>query len=503
MPEGIKYPNIIKKEKKAFQHLSSDRFFLDICGVETNFLKRMKLKSLYKGVLLTFAAILTLSCNDTLDQVGFTIQPGKDRLTVGIDTLDLQARTIQADSVFNKTKYPVLGEYTDPVFGTIQSSYIGEFYFPEGAGFREGAIIDSVRVIVSYTTMMGDSLAPMQLSVYEVNKSLKGLDNYTHINPVDFADMSAPLGVQTFTGKNSTYRTETYTSGYNTTTYNVYDINVKLPNTLGENFLTEYKKPGHGKLVDADTFREFFRGLYFKTTFGNSTILNVNITSLFVHYNYLDKKGSSTKQDTIRTDALRLNITPEVTQLNYIQQQNDQLLEENDTHTYVKSPAGVNTEITFPLSELHDKISSQALNLARFTIYAMPDASEDPLVKISPPDYLLLVNKDSLSGFFEQRKLVDNITSFLSAKFDATTYSYKFNNISTMVNYYNQELDGEPFDLVYYLIPVDATYTTVQQSYYSSGSQVLTELHNQMWPSAAKLDKRAGNLKLELIFSNF
>jgi len=133
----------------------------------------------------------------------------------------------------------------------------------------------------------------------------------------------------------------------------------------------------------------------------------------------------------------------------------------------------------------------------------MPDASEDPLVKISPPDYLLLVNKDSLSGFFEQRKLVDNITSFLSAKFDATTYSYKFNNISTMVNYYNQELDGEPFDLVYYLIPVDATYTTVQQSYYSSGSQVLTELHNQMWPSAAKLDKRAGNLKLELIFSNF
>jgi hypothetical protein len=50
---------------------------------------------------------------------------------------------------------------------------------------------------------------------------------------------------------------------------------------------------------------------------------------------------------------------------------------------------------------------------------------------------------------------------------------------------------------------VDATYTTIQQSYYSSGSQVLTELHNQMWPTAAKLDKREGNLKLELIFSNF
>ena len=464
----------------------------------------MKLKSLYKGVLLTLAAMLILSCNDTLDQIGFTIQPGQDRLNLGVDTLDIQARTIQVDSVFNRTKYPVLGEYTDPVFGTIKSSYIGEFYYPEGAGFQEGADIDSVRVIVSYTTLMGDSLAPMELSVYAVNKSLKGLDDYTNVNPANFADMSAPLGVQTFTGKNSTYRTETYTSSdYTTTTYNVYDINVKLPDALGESFLTEYKKPGHGKMVNADTFREFFRGLYFTTTFGNSTILNVNITSLYVHYHYLDQGGSSTGQDTIRTDAMRLNITPEVTQLNYIQNNNNQLLGESNTQTYVKSPAGVNTEITFPLSEIHDKISAQALNLANFTIYAMPDATEDPLVKISPPDYLLLVNKDSLNGFFEQRKLVDNVTSFLSAKFDATTYAYNFNNISTMINHYNEEMNGEPFDLVYYLIPVDATYTTVQQSYYSSGSQVLTELHNQMWPTAAKLDKREGNLKLELIFSNF
>jgi len=28
---------------------------------------------------------------------------------------------------------------------------------------------------------------------------------------------------------------------------------------------------------------------------------------------------------------------------------------------------------------MHDKIRAQALNLANFTIYAMPDATEDPL----------------------------------------------------------------------------------------------------------------------------
>lgn len=464
----------------------------------------MKPRSLYKALFVTFVAILTVSCNDTLDQLGFSIQPDEDRLSVGIDTLQLQARTVQVDSMFAKTRYPVLGEYIDPVFGSIKSEYIGEFYLPSGTTFKEGAVIDSVRAVVSYTTIMGDSLAPMQLSVYEVTKSLEGATDYTHINPREYANMTAPLGSQLFTGKNSTYRTETYTSGYNTETYRVYDINVPLPVELGEKFLEEHNKPGHGQLADADSFRDFFPGLYFTTSFGNSTILSVNLTSMYVHYHYLDKGGSSQNQDTIRNDAFRLNITPEVTQINYIENKHDQLLAENSAYTYVKSPAGVNTEITFPFSdpEIHEKLKSQALNLANFTVYAMPEPTENPMVKLNPPSYLLLVNKDSLDGFFEQRKLRDGVTSFLSDPFDATTYSYKFNNISTMINYYNQENDGEPFDLVYYLIPVDITQTTTQTGYGSS-SQVLTAIHNQMWPTAAVLDKREGNLKLELIFSSF
>ncbi len=468
----------------------------------------MKLKSLYKGLFITFLAVITISCDDNLRQVGFTIQPKQDRLSVGVDTLMLEATTVQVDSVFSKTNYPVLGEYIDPVFGSVKSEYIGEFYLSPGAEFKQGAVVDSVRAVVSYTNMMGDSLTPMRLSVYEVTKSLKGLNNYTHINPEAFADMSAPLGTSLFTGKNATYRTETYTVGYNADYYKVYDINVQLPKSIGESFLTEYKKEEHGKLADADTFREYFPGLYFTTSFGNSTILSVNLTSLDVHYHYTDKGGSSKGTDTIRTSKFRLNITPEVIQINRVKNKNEQLLVENSDYTYVKTPAGVNTKITFPLSrpDIHEKLKSQALNLANFTVYAMPDALENPMVKLSPPEYLLLVNEDSLAGFFEKRKLKDDVTSFLSDSFDRTTYSYQFNNISTMINHYNEknrERGGKPFDLTYYLIPVDATFTSVQTSYYGGSTQVLTAIHNQMWPTAAILDKRKGNLKLELIFSNF
>lgn len=461
----------------------------------------MKLKTIYKLLTITFVTILTASCNDTLDQIGFSIQPDKDRLTVGIDTLHLQARTVQVDSIFGKTNYPVLGEYADPVFGSIKSDYIAEFYLSKDMGFKEGAIIDSVRVEVAYTTMMGDSVAPMRLSVYNVIESLKGTDDFTNVDPRKFADMTAPLGEQAFTGLNSTFRLKTYTAeDYSTVNYREYYITVDVPNTIGENFLAEYIKTGHGKLSDTDSFREFFPGLYFTTSFGNSTIISADQTSLFVYYSYLDEKGSSTEQDTIRTDVFKLNNTPEVRQMNHIRNNNDKLLADNSSVTYIKSPAGVNTEIKFPISEIHENLQSKALNLVNFTVFALPDVADNEMVKLNPPDYLLLVNKDSLNGFFENRKLSDNITSFLSEKFDATTYSYKFNNISSMLNYYNQVKDGEPYDLVYYLIPVDATFSAVQQGY--STQQMLTKIQNLMWPTATVLDKREGSLQLELIFSD-
>src|SRR5690554_967564 len=461
----------------------------------------MKLKTIYKLLIITFVTILSVSCNDTLDQVGFTIQPGKDRLAVGIDTLQLQARTVQVDSMFGETNYPVLGEYADPVFGSIKSEYIAEFYLPKGMDFKEGAIIDSVRVEVAYTSIVGDSIAPMRLSVYKVAKSLKGFADYTNVDPKKFADMSALLGEQIFTGRNSTYINRSYTAeDYSTVNYKEYYINVEIPDSIGESFLTEYKKPWNGKLSNTDTFREFFPGLYFTTSFGNSTILSADMTSLFIYYKYNDVKGSSTGQDTIRTGVFKLNNTPEVRQINHIESNNIELLKDNPTYTYIKSPAGVNTELKFPISEIHENLQSKALNLVNFTVYALPDASDNEMVKLSPPDYLLLINKDSLNGFFENRKLRDNVTSFLSEKFDASTYSYKFNNISSLINYYNQANDGEPYDLVYYLIPVEATYSTVQQGY--SSQQMLTKIQNLMWPTATVLDKREGSLQLELIFSD-
>ena len=240
--------------------------------------------------------------------------------------------------------------------------------------------------------------------------------------------------------------------------------------------------------------------MYITTSFGNSTILNVNLTSLNVFYNYPNPNKASANPDT--TGLFRLNITPEVTQINSIQNNNDQLLVPNAKGTFIKSPAGVNTEITFPISKIYSNLTTRSLNQARLVIYALPEANQSETVKISPPAYLLLINKESLKEFFEKRSLPDNVTSYV-ASFNQDTYSYNFGNIAAMINYYSSEHkkdNKKALDQVYYLVPVDATFATDQSGRLTTTP---TAIYNQMKPSGVMLENKPEKLKLDIIYSTF
>mgnify|MGYP000883452411 CR=1 FL=1 len=454
----------------------------------------MKLNHLYKYLIIAISTIVLISCNDVLSDLGTTIQPVGDKLSVGADTLTLSARTVQVDAINAKTDRPVLGEYLDPIFGTIKSNYVGEFYFPAGKTFPAGSVIDTVELKLSYLTWTGDSLAPMELSVYRLTKQLPSKKAMTNLNITDYINPT-PLGKQLFRGKNTTF----YTQETGTGSTDIYEITVKLPLSLGEEFLAESQKPD-SKLKDTESLKEFFPGLYMTTTYGNSTIINVEMTSLYIDFHYNDVGGSSTGQDTIRKGSIPMYITPEVTQLNTIANKNADLLKPNPSITYIKSPAGVNTEITFPLTQVASQLESQALNLASFKVQAIPPA-DDGLFRLDPAPYLLLINKDSLSSFFEKKTLPNNVTSFYTS-FDATTYSYNFGNISAMINHYKEKNNGNITDLTYLLVPVTVTQQT-SQSYYGSQTSTLTGVYNLMTPTTTTISKDPDDLKLEMIFSKF
>lgn len=449
----------------------------------------MKQKNLFKATILSLVVFLIYSCDDSLKDLGFTIQPDTDRITLGTDSLFIKARTVSVDSLlpegmFAKTKNPVLGEYKDPLFGTIKSDFVGEFYYPEGKKFPDGAIIDSVKVAVFYNTWKGDSVAPMELSVYEINKNLPVGSHYTNFNPQEYVDISAPIGKSKFTAANvEVPNSERQQQDY------YHRAFVDLPKSLGEK-IHEVSKTVED--LDTDIFKEYFKGLYLTTSFGSGSIVQVDHTYLYLHFHYLDKEGSSTKEDTIRSGSVVFNTTPEVIQINQIKNKNDKLLEENDDYAFIKSPAGVYTEITFPFSDKADKLNNQALNLAKFSVIALPEKNSDMKFKLAPSPYLLLINKDDLKEFFEKRKIPDNITSFY-AQLDQTTYTYNFGNLSAMVNYYKSENDGKVKDLTYLLVPISLEI--------SSTSNTISAVFNQMTPTATTILKSPEKMKMDLIFS--
>ena len=116
-------------------------------------------------------------------------------------------------------------------------------------------------------------------------------------------------------------------------------------------------------MSDLNSFREFFPGLYFTTSFGNSTIINVNYTTFYVHYHYTDVKGSSTGQDTIRTDAMKLYITPDVTQITLFAATTNSCWKKGQSHLCEKSGRCSNRDY-LPFSEINQELESRALNLA-------------------------------------------------------------------------------------------------------------------------------------------
>lgn len=451
----------------------------------------MKHKNLFNIILLTLLAFV-YSCDDSLKNLGFTIQPDTDRITVSADSLFFTAKTVSVDSLlpdgmFAKTKRPALGYYKDPLFGSIKADYVSEFYYPEGENFPKNAIIDSVKVAIFYNSWQGDSLAPIGLSVFEINKNLPVGSHYTSFDPTGYVDISAPIGKSVFTAANIEVPiAERQQQDY------YHRAFVNLPKSLGERILN-VSETVEG--LNTDIFKEYFKGLYLTTDFGSGAIVTVDHTYLYLHFHYLDEKGSSTEQDTIRSGSTILNTTPEVIQINQVKNKNDKLLEENNDYAYVKSPAGVYTEINFPLTEKAEKINNQALNLAKLSITALPEKDSNLKFKLPPSPYMLLINKDDLEEFFEKRKLPNNITSYY-AQLDNTTYTYNFTNISAMINYYKEVNNGSIVDLDYLLVPIDVEISTID---YQS---VVTAVYNQMAPTATTIIKSPSKMKMEMIFSN-
>ena len=479
-----------------------------------------------KTKLFLFTGLLSglfylISCDDSIDRVGMGIQPEGDQILAYGDSLSISGTTIKDPVLYAKTIYGLLGNFYDPSYGQLKAGYICQFYPAQGFGDQDrinsvdaftGGKIDSVQLKILYTAYVGDSLSPMEVSVYPVTKALEE-NYYTPLRPADYCDLDSILGKKVYTAYDLNISDSLHQANLLNGNYKV--VSVPLSRELGQTFYDEYKEclkdpDRKNPFKTPEAMAEFFPGLYVRSTLGSGCLLQVEKTDVFIYYSWTQQVEDTTNQvNGFRTDTLIsvavLDVTKEIIQLNeYVGSHDEQLWEVSDVEKmYIKTPAGIFAQISIPMGELKSKIGNRKFSSVRLSIQA--EVADDWKYTWTFPgtgaanslsmaqSKMLLIEPDSISSFFEKQKVADGRTCYFTT-FEPSTYSYTFSNIANVIQY---ALDHQPMidPLVLRLVPVDVAYYNASSSY--SYYPVDYASSHYLFPSAVTLKK--DNLKIYLL----
>ena len=475
------------------------------------------------GLLL--ASLFVVSCDDTTDNIGSSLTDNVDKLNVMTDTFKVTTRSIEAGPVLSRSITGYLGKVRDPETGAYTTSnFMTQFYTPEGFTFPdkqniislddEGTpVADSCDIRLYYTSFYGDSLATMKLSAYELSKPVEeGQKFYSNFNPeTEYITPGSTLKadkIYTLTDLNVDE------SSRNESNY-MPSIRISLDKKYGSKIIQEYyKNPGTFK--NSYTFiHNLVPGFYFKTVGGIGSMAYISLSQLNVYFRHKTTytKTDGTKGDTIITSMASFPGTEEVLQTTNIS--NDkavlQKLVDDNTCTYIKSPAGIFTEMTLPVDEIVEKTykgadgkiyshKNDTINTAKVVLKRI-NSTVSGKYAFGIPQTLLILPKADMKSFFENNRIADYKTSFL-ATYSSTSNTYTFNNIGSLIKhmYLSGDRSKEDWNKVV-IIPVTASYNT-------SGSTVeLISVNHDMSMSTTSLvggsDSKYGDIEISVIYSKF
>ena len=188
--------------------------------------------------------------------------------------------------------------------------------------------------------------------------------------------------------------------------------------------------------------------------------------------------------------------TSEVIQLNRFKNTDmSHLLEPNDSIAYLKSPAGVYTQLTIPAQDIAPIIKGRIVSNFALSLKALPQ--EDWKYAFEAPANLLILPKDSVDSFFKSNSVENSITSF-RAPYTASTRTYTFGNIAKLLKAHIENSPDE--DLVLSVIPVERRVGKTT-NYYGQTSDYTVAIENYLKPSGVKLriDKDAMEVRVVTI----
>ena len=473
----------------------------------------MTKRLIFAGIAMMMIAIS--SCDNNTEATGYSLVDGADHFTIATDTFNVATRSIlvSADSLITRSDYTYLGRIKDPETGAyITSDYITEFNLLEGEASKlfadkdkiisleDGEIIaDSCVMNIILESYQGDSLTAMKLQLCELDRPIDD-DRvfYSSFDPEEKnylrSDSNAIRQSQVFSISDLTL-SDSIRSVNSTNSYYEY-VRVPLNRKYIDKQGNPYKNYGTYIMRQYYDHPEFFKnsnsfisnvcpGFYIKCVDGLGVMMEVAYTQLHVYYRYL---YNNQEYSGIKT----FTATPEVLRASHIVNDYEVLdsLKNEQTCTYLKTPAGLFTEVELPVKEikmgraLNGEHEQDTITMAKIVFHRLNVQNNQTNIALEEPENLLLIERDSLYSFFENNRLTDENTSFI-ATYNSLYKNYTFNNIATLIDamWSKRNITGNWNKAV--LVPVQLA-TQVTSSYYSSTTTVVG-IANEMNINSVKL----------------
>ena len=465
------------------------------------------------------AAFSMVACDDTTDTLGSSITNKVDNLTITDATYNVETQSLVAGPVLSKSNNGIIGRVKDPETGTyLTADYMTQMvplstfsvdtlqYIKDANNGELRA--DSCFLLVSYQSTYGDSLAPMKVTAYEMSKPMTEDKNYL----TDFDPMA-----EGYIAENGYHNSATYSLSKATGNFKIY---LNKPYTKDG---VTYDNYGTYMLKTFVEHPEYFKsnyqflknvcpGFYIKHEGGIGNVADVWNTEVQFYWS---------RQKTIKasdgvTDSIakgygfnRIDGTEEALQTNHIVNDAASIasLAADPSCTYLKSPAGIFTEVTLPVEEILRGHENDTLNTASVTFPRINNTETDNQYTFDTPSYVLMIPKDSIDSFFENGDVVNNRNSFYASYSSSTTNGYTFSNISNLITAMSKKKGSSENWNKAVLIPI--TVSTVVEN----NSTVISKMTHNMSLTSTRLvkgtnettsdGKPASPIQIKVIYSKF
>ena len=463
----------------------------------------MMRKWLMAGIAMLTIAIS--SCDEDTNTMGYSLTSDADRFSLVPDTFLVSTRSIKADSVLARSSYCYLGCIKDPETGAyISSDFTTQFTILENEAsylFAEKQSISSLDangepiatecyLNIVINNYLGDSLAAMKLLVEELDKPIEeNRPYYSNFNPeasgyvrqdglkqakvYSMTDMTLSDSLRYVRQKNNYY---SYISIPLNKQYKAKD------GTTYQNYgtylmRTFYKHPEYFK-NSISFIKNVCPGFYIKMVDGQGVMAEILNIQLEIKFKYkVDNKEYEGNKTLYGTEEVM-----QTTHISNDKSQIDRLVNNNEC-TYLKTPAGIFTEVTLPVDEIKKGHDNDSIISAKISFQRMVENNDKTEDLLQDASELLMIERDSLYSFFENSNVTNNRTSYLAA-YNYTLNTYSYNNISNLINHmYSIRDKGSKNWNKVVLIPVK-TSSTSSSSYSSS---TITGINNEMSITSTRL----------------